>query len=362
MLQAVRDVLCLQRNPSYMSIRTRESIRMRDIAADLGVSVVTVSKVLRNQGRISSEMRERVLRHAKQLNYRPDLTARSLATGRTYLIGMIVPDLMHPFFAAIAKALARNLRQRGYSLVISSSDEDPLLELQEIEALLARRIDALVLASSQRAKSNSISRCLKEARVPHLLLDRPLRGLNSHFVGSDDEAIGRLATEHLIERGYTKIAHIGIPNLSPGSGRLAGYKATLKRHGHRIQAKRIVAVDSGDERGEECGYVAMQRLLTLKPRPDAVFCYNDVIASGAQRAVLEAGLAIPKEMALIGVSNLAGLSFWNSLQVSLSTVDQDVPGLAAEATQQLLKMQESRTEAVPKRTFIPLKLIVREST
>jgi LacI family transcriptional regulator len=335
---------------------------MRDIAAELGVSVVTVSKVLRNEGRISSEMRRRVLQRAHELNYRPDLTARSLATGRTYLIGMIVPDLVHPFFASIAKIMARNLQQKGYSLVISSSDEDPALELQELEALLSRRIDALILASSERAKSTRISRCLKDARVPHLLLDRPLRGLNSHFVGSDDEAIGRLATEHLIERGYSKIAHIGIPNLSPGSGRLIGYKATLKRHGHRIQENRIVAVESGDERGEECGYAAVQRLLRLKPRPDAVFCYNDVIAAGAQRAVLDAGLAIPEDVALIGVSNLAGISFWNSLQVPLSTVDQDVPGLAAEATRQLLAMQDPHTDALRRKTFIPLKLVVRSST
>jgi len=335
---------------------------MRDIAADLGVSVITISKVLRNQGRISSEMRKRVLQRAKELNYRPDLLARSLATGRSYLIGMIVPDLMHPFFAAIAKALARSLRLQGYTLVISSSDEDPDLELQEIETLVARRIDTLVLASSQRAKSNSISRCLKEARVPHLLLDRPLRGLNSHFVGSDDEAIGKLATEHLIERGYQRIAHIGIPSIGPGSGRLAGFKATLRAHGHRIQSKRVAAVESGDERGEECGYAAMQKLLALRPRPDAVFCYNDVIASGAERAVLEAGLAIPKEMALIGVSNLAGLSYWNTLRVPLSTIDQDVSKLAEEATLQILEMQGARGKLLPKRVFVPLRLVIREST
>jgi len=335
---------------------------MRDVAADLGVSVITVSKVLRNQGRISSEMRKRVLQRAKELNYRPDLTARSLATGRTFLIGMIVPDLMHPFFAAIAKALARNLRQKGYSLVLSSSDEDPELELQEIETLLARRIDTLVLASSQHAKSNSISRRLKDANVTHLLLDRPLRGLNSHFIGSDDQAIGRLATEHLIERGYRRIAHIGIPNISPGSGRLIGYKSTLKRHGHKIAANRVVTVESGDERGEECGYAAMHKLMALKPRPDAVFCYNDIIASGAQRAMLEAGLSVPGDIALMGVSNLAGLSFWHTLQVPLTTVDQDVPRLAAEITQQILELQDRHAAAPPKKTFVPLKLVVREST
>ena len=123
---------------------------------------------------------------------------------------------MHPFFAAIAKELARSLREAGYSLVISSSDEDPVLELQEIEALLARRIDALVLASSEHSKSSSIFKSIHGAGVPFLLLDRPIRGLNVHFVGSDDKAIGRLATEHLIERGYQRIAHIGLSSLSIG--------------------------------------------------------------------------------------------------------------------------------------------------
>ena len=345
-----------------MSIRTRDAIRMRDIAAEFGVSVVTVSKVLRNQGRISSAMRERILRRAKELNYSPDLAARSLATGRTYLVGMVVPDLMHPFFAAIAKELARSLREAGYSLVISSSDEDPVLELQEIEALLARRIAALVLASSEHSKSSSIFKSIHGAGVPFLLLDRPIRGLNVHFVGSDDKAIGRLATEHLIERGYQRIAHIGLSSLSIGNGRLDGYKTTLKSHGRQIQADRIIFVESGDERGEECGYAAMQKLLTLNPRPDAIFCFNDIIASGAQKAVAEAGLAIPGDIALIGVSNLAGLSFWNALQVPLSTVDQDVPKLAAATMEQILNLQKRPGPPEPRRILVPLKLIVRDST
>ena len=345
-----------------MSVRTRDSIRMRDIAADLGVSVVTVSKVLRKQGRISEEMRERVLRRAKELNYHPDLTARSLATGRTYLIGMVVPDLMHPFFAAIAKAMARRLREEGYSLAISSSDEDPALELQEIDALLGRRIDALVLASSEHTQSNKISRRLRAASVPVVLLDRPLHGLKSCFIGSDDQAIGKLATEHLIERGYRRIAHIGALDLNTGRERLEGYKATLQRHGRKAPSSLVVAVASGDERGEACGYAAMQKLLRLKAPPDAVFCYNDIIACGAQRAVLDAGLEVPGDVALVGVANLAGLSFWNTLRVSLSTVDQDVEELAAEATKQILQTQSGQAVTVPDKTFVPLKLIVRDST
>lgn len=335
---------------------------MRDIAADLNVSVVTVSKALRNEGRISREMRERILRRAKELNYRPDLTARSLATGRTFLIGMIVPDLMHPFYAGIAKHLAGNLRLNGYTLVVASSDEDAMIELQQIETMLARRMDALVLASSDRSRSSSLSKILNDAAVPHILLDRSVRGLNSHFVGSDHKLIGLLATEHLIERGRRRIAHIGLPSLGPGSARLAGYRAALKRHGLEAHANRIIPVESADARGEECGFAAMQELLSQKPMPDAVFCFNDIVASGAERAVLEAGYAIPGDVALVGVANLAGLSFWHTLQVPLTTVDQDVPGLAAEVTRQILLGQGPDGRGLPSRTYVPLKLVVRSST
>lgn len=345
-----------------MSIRTRKSIRMRDIAAELGVSVITVSNALRNRGRISSQLRERVLKRAKELNYRPNLTAQSLATGRTYLVGMIVPDLMHPFFAAIAKELARNLRRKGYSLVISSSDEDSLLELQQAESLLARRIDALVLATCEHSQSSRVFRRLKQANVPYILLDRPVPGLDSHFVGSDDHAIGKLATEHLIEQGYRRIAHIGLSGPSTGSRRLQGYKATMKKYGRKIDLNHVILVESADERGEDCGYAAMQKLLSLEPRPDAVFCYNDIIASGAEKAVLEAGKAIPGDVALIGVSNLAGLCFWNSLRVTLTSVDQDVSQLATLTASAILEMQNRSGRFLPQRVFVPLKLVVRDST
>src|SRR5581483_9347426 len=123
------------------------SIRMKDIARDLGVSVITISKVLRNHPDVGDQTRERVLARVKELDYRPNLAARSLATGRTYLIGLVVPDLLHPFFAEIAKALSEVLRESGYYLIVSSSDEDSELEEKEIDQLLARRLDTLIIAS-----------------------------------------------------------------------------------------------------------------------------------------------------------------------------------------------------------------------
>jgi LacI family transcriptional regulator len=269
---------------------------------------------------------------------------------------------LHPFYAAIAKALARNLRLKGYSLVISSSDEDSLIELQQVESLLARRIDALVLATCEHSKSSRVFRLLKEANAPYMLLDRPVPGINCHFVGSDDQAIGKLATAHLIEQGYRRIAHIGLSGPSTGSRRFQGYKAMMKKYGRSIDLNHVILVESGDERGEDCGFTAMQKLLSLEPRPDAVFCYNDIIASGAEKAVLEAGHTIPGDVALIGVSNLAGLCFWSSLRVPLTSVDQDVSQLAASTASAILEMQNRSSLFLPKRVLVPPKLVTRNST
>src|SRR4051795_9880581 len=123
------------------------STRMKDIARDLGVSVVLISKVLRNHPDVGDETRERVLARVKELDYRPNLAARSLVTGRTYLVGLVVPDLLHPFFAEIAKSISEALRKSGYYLIVSSSEEDPDMEEQEINQLLARRLDILLIAS-----------------------------------------------------------------------------------------------------------------------------------------------------------------------------------------------------------------------
>ena len=123
-------------------------VRMKDIAHDLGLSVVTVSKVFRGHHDIGEETRQRVLARIKELNYQPNLAARSLATGRSYFMGLIVPDLVHPFFSELAKHLAGVIRSSGYSLLLSSSEEDTTLELREFEYLLSRRVDVLLVAAS----------------------------------------------------------------------------------------------------------------------------------------------------------------------------------------------------------------------
>jgi LacI family transcriptional regulator len=335
---------------------------MKDIAADLGLSAVTISKVLRNQGRISTVTRERVMRKIKELNYQPNLAARSLVSGRTFLIGLIVPDLTHPFFAAIAKAISGILRTRGYAVAVSSSEEDCDLEAQEISAFLARRVDALILASSQRSRTSNIFKRMRHENVPFVLADRVVPGLKAHFVGSDDKAIGIIATEHLIERGRTRIAHIHRPDISTGVNRLRGYEEALKRHGIKVRPEFIEVAESADDRGEQCGFDAMTRLLSLKPRPDAVFCYNDIIGFGALKAIREGGLRVPSDVAVVGVANLSALAFWGMAQVDLTTVDQDILGIADVVSKLVLNMVEEGPRSRYEHVLLPPKLVVRGST
>jgi LacI family transcriptional regulator len=334
------------------------AITMKDIAKDLGVSVVTVSKVLRDHSDISPATRERVLRRIKELHYQPNRAARSLVTGRSFTIGLIVPDLEHPFFGEIAKAISRRLRLKDYSLIIASSEEDPGLERREIEGLLARQIDAIILASVQTSAHSGVFQRLTDSRVPYVLIDRNFPGLEANYVGVDDRAVGCAATEHLIACGCRRIAHLRGPEVSTGIGRLLGYRETLTRHKITVPLHYVVDLKGGDDRSEEHGCEAMKRLLAVKPIPDGVFCFNDEVAIGALRAILDSGLRTPADIAVIGVDNIR---FADLLRVPLSTIDQNSYQIGESAAQLALKLIGS-ANVLPSEVILPIELIARDST
>ncbi len=314
-------------NKGKRSGRRNSPVRMKDIARDLGLSTVTVSKVLRNHSDISEETRKRVLKRMEELDYQPNFAARALITGRTWTVGLVVPDLLHPFFAQIAKALSAEIRKHGYSLIITSSEEDPELERQEIEQLLARRVDVMLIASAQWTVESF--RRIEQRRVPYVLIDRCFAGLAANFVGVDDEAVGALGTNHLIEQGCRRIAHIRGPEVSTALGRLEGYKRALAAHQMASLPGHIVSSgNTGDDRGEESGREAARVLLNCNPRPDGIFCYNDPIAMGVMRAILEAGLRIPEDIAVVGCGNLLYSDF---LRVPLTSIDQDSAAIGQRA-------------------------------
>ena len=332
-------------------------ITMKDIARDLGVSVVTVSKVLRNHSDIGAATRKRVLQRIKELNYQPNPAARTLVTGRTNLIGLIVPDLVHPFFAEVAKGISSRLRSHEYSLIIASSEDDASLERSEIEQMLARRVDALILASTQ-SNSETVRR-IQEQKIPYVLLDRKLAGVSANFVGIDDVMAGTLATTHLMEIGCKTIAHIGGSDVSTAVDRQAGYSVTLARHGISLPPEYVVKYGRGDDSGDKAGYGGMKRLLQLNPRPDGVFCLNDPVAMGAMRAIVEEGLRIPQDVAIVGCGNV---HYDDLLTVPLSSIDQDSHSLGASAAKLAMNIIKRKGESPPKSLIIPAKLVVRASS
>jgi LacI family transcriptional regulator len=331
------------------------AVTMSDIARDLNVSVVTVSKVLRNKGKISEQTRQRVLQRSRELNYQPNLIARSLVTRRTFTIGLLLPDFTHPFFAQIAKSVAQTMRSRGYHVLISYFEEDPQIELSEGQALLSRHVDGLILASAQSDGRCEFFKHIHGRNTPLVLIDRAVPNLRASFVGVDHTGIGRMATEHLIAQGCRRIAHLRGPDVGIANDRLNGYCLALQENGLRVLPDYIV--EAGFQ--SESGYDAMRGLLQTTIEIDGVFCYNDPIAVGAMKAIREAGRKVPQGIAVVGAGNV---NYSDVLAIPLTTIDQEPDEIGRVASQILLEQIESKKPLKPRRVLVPHRLVIREST
>jgi LacI family transcriptional regulator len=331
--------------------------RMKDIAQQLGVSVVTVSKSLRGLPGPSQETRARVIALARELNYGPNLAARALVTGHTNSIGLVIPDLVHPFFAQIAKSVSAVLNARGYGLLVSSSEENPELERRAVEQLVARSVDGILIASTQG--SADVLRWVENHGIPYVLIDRRFEGLDAIFVGVDDVRVGALATAHLIEMGCQRIAHIGGGRLSSALGRREGYEKTLIEHGLPRYEEYLVLEELVSLKTGGSGHSMARKLLSLDPRPDGIFCYNDRVAMDTLLACLEAGLQIPEDIAVVGCGNSHYDDF---LRVPLSSIDQKSEAIGCQAAQSVLAWIESGL-MLPARTYLlEPQLIIRKSS
>jgi LacI family transcriptional regulator len=191
------------------------------------------------------------------------------------------------------------------------------------------------------------------------LIDRILPGLTANFIGVDDEAVGRVATRHLIDIGCKRIAHIRGPETSTGNRRLEGYKQALAQSKLRVADRYIITEHRGDIESKQRGAEAMRQLLALKPRPDGVFCFNDPLAMGAIVHALDAGMRIPEDIAVIGCGNL---HYDDSLRVPLSSIDQHSREIGQEAARVALGILNAKTPPRPETVVLKPDLVVRQST
>jgi LacI family transcriptional regulator len=275
---------------------------------------------------------------------------------RIHIIGLVVPDLTDTHFAKVASGVARIMQPRGYTVLISNSEGDADSERQAINLLLScQQVEGMILASAQAPGETGLFRHLEKHKMPFVLLDRDFPGVQADFVGADDEEIGAVATEHLIVRGCRHIAHIEGPETSAASGRSKGYAAALGGHGLKSIPGYMVRGGSTDA----SGYAAMKQLLSVNPRVDGVVCYNDAVAVGAIKAILEAGLEVPYDIEVVGAGNV---HYSDILRVPLSTIDLNSTMAGERAAQILLGLLESKEPRTPERVLIPFELVARESS
>jgi LacI family transcriptional regulator len=329
---------------------------MKRIAKDLGVSITTVSKALNNHGDIGHATRSRVLAKVAELGYQPNAVARSLTTRRTHTLGIVIPDLMHSFFVEIVAGIEKIASARGYGLLLCSSNEDAHKERAELELLRQRQVDGVVLASANASGNTDLLRRFSGLGIGLVMIDRDDHPeVVCDRVVTDDEEVGRLATEHLIAQGRRSIAHISGPSIVHAKRRADGYRAALRAHGRRVRREWVV--HGGFMEAD--GYRAMKRLLEARAPIDGVFATNDPAEIGAMKAIWEAGRRVPEDIAVVGCGDIA---LGDLLRVPLTTVSWSRNDEGQRAAELILERIESAPSESSRRIVIPPRLVVRHSS
>jgi LacI family transcriptional regulator len=330
-------------------------VTMRDVARAAGTSVATVSHVLNETRFVSPELRARVEEALRALEYRPDDTARSLRRRSTHTIGLLVPDNSNPFFASLARRIEDEAFRAGYTTFLGNSNEQRERELEYLETLLSKRVDALIIAATRR-DDGALQEVLRRFTGPVVFIDRAVELCGRDAVVFDNEGGGRLVAEHLLALGHRELACIGgPPDVPPTAARLAGFLQALAEAGVRPEAGRVV---HGDFRYDG-GAAAARSLLSQSPGFTALFVVNDLMAAGAVEALLASGQRVPDAISVVGYDDALPARLGSP---QLTTVRQPVEAMVEHAVGRLLARLRS-DEALPtERLVLPVELVVRGSS
>ena len=303
---------------------------LKDIAKRTGFSVSTISRVLHDSSKkykISDETKQQIKKTAEELGYRPNTLARGLRLQQTNEIGIVVPDISNPFFSALIKSFATELRRGGYNFIVNESDENITLERASIKSLLEKRVDGLIIASVGLDFSHLRKLC--ETGVPLVTVDRCFDALDVDSVSVDNVKGALLAVSHLIREGHSRIAFIqGLPGTYANEARLHGYKLALEQAGLPIDDRLIV----GDDFPSMNGYLGTKLLLKMTSPPSAIFTAGDLIALGALEACRENGYQIPNDISLVTFDDPV---FATYLSPALTAVEQPISKMAEMAVAML---------------------------
>jgi len=331
---------------------------IQDIARELNVTASTVSRALNGHEAISDATKQAVVRTAQRLKYRHNKIASALRLGKSKIIGVIIPSAEINFFGSVVHGIEKIASERDYNILIYQSNEQTIFEQKGVETFLRSRVDGVLASISKETTSLDHYIEIKKRGVPLILFDRTSDLLEVPSVVVDDYLGAFKATQHLIDQGCKRIAHIGGQQHVPiFKQRLKGYTAALKKNGFSLSKELIKYGEVSIGSGTAC----MNELLTLSNPPDGVFAVEDFTALGAMQAIKASGKQIPEDVAVIGFANEA---FGAYLTPSLSTVDQQTIKMGETAAQLFFDLIENKNFSktkVEKKVLEPV-LIFRKSS
>jgi DNA-binding LacI/PurR family transcriptional regulator len=328
--------------------------RLSDVAERAGVSVKTVSNVINAYPHISAATREKVERAIAELDYRPNVSARSLRKGRSDFIALAIPEMASPYFAELGAAISRAAKKRGITVLIDQTEGEPEAERLVLDGMRGQLIDGIIFSPITTSPARIGA---ADHAKPLLLLGERHAGGNHDHVAVDSVQASYDATMHLVALGRTRVAAIGVGGgAGTGAVRRRGYRKALKAAGLPHDPELELA---GTGYHREDGAASMRELLELPEPPDAVFCFNDLLALGALRTLAEAGLKVPADVAVIGFDDIEDGRYHTP---SLSTISPDKDWLAEQAVSLLLERISGTGDPTPRDLAVPYTLEVRETT
>jgi len=328
---------------------------IKDIAKRLNISLSTVSRALRNAPDVSEETRQAVLSLSQELNYQPNRLALSLRQNQTHTIGVIIPNLDY-VLSQMVRGIDEVALEAGYTVMVCQSNESFGREILNTQRLLESLVDGFIISVSSETKSFEHFKKIQDRNLPVVVFDRITPHLSAPSVRLDNQAGGFMATEHLIEQGYKRIAALAGPdNLGISNSRLEGYKHALKKHKIKLDPDLILHCDFN----QDYAYFATQELLSMKKRPDAIFTISDRMAIGAMLAIKKKGLQMPTDIGLVGFNNepVTGL-----VTPSISSVEMPSFEMGKAAAKLFIETMHNKETAAAIEKILHPKLIVRESS
>jgi len=332
-----------------------KQITIKDVANQAGVSTTTVSHVINKTRFVSEETRKAVEQAMENLGYHPNTLARSLRSGETKTIGLILPDGANPFFADMARRIENLGFKNGYSVILCNSDNNLDKQREYINILIAKQVDGLIFISAGESKEDLIK--LITSGTPFVVVDRDIPLGLADLILLDNEKAGFEATQHLIELGHKRIACItGPTDIGPSHLRKKGFQRALKQAGIPINQDYFFPGDFSLAGGVK----AMEQLMTIQPQPTSIFALNDLMAIGAISAAIRKGYKIPENYSVVGFDDI---ELSSSLSPHLTTMAQPVNLMVETAIQRLLmKISVDPDKWKNEEIVLEAELIVREST